>query len=112
MNDSKKPSRPKLTLKDKGGGKPQEKPQQPQGSQPPTKPKGSAYTPPRLPAQPMDHFWMVMRDSGSRPKVRHATLQDAQQEASRIAAAYPGSQVWVIECRRVQTIISPSTTKV
>jgi hypothetical protein len=52
----------------------------------------------------MAAFWMVMRSNGSRPRVRHATLQEAQDEARRIAANNPGVDVWVIECATVETI--------
>ena len=73
--------RPTLTLKGKGSkpppaaaGAPQ-KPAKPPKPQPAPKPKGPAYTPPRQPQERMERFWMVMRSSGRRPKVRHATLE-------------------------------------
>jgi hypothetical protein len=37
----------------------------------------------------MASFYMVMRANGRRPKVRHATPQEAQAEAQRIAANSP-----------------------
>jgi hypothetical protein len=47
---------------------------------------------------------MVMRSTGHRPKVRHLTLEAAQEEARRIAANNPGTDIWVIECRTVETV--------
>jgi hypothetical protein len=52
----------------------------------------------------MAAFWMVMRSNGTRPRVRHASLPEAQEEAKRIAANNPGADVWVIECRTVETV--------
>jgi hypothetical protein len=56
----------------------------------------------------MAQFWMVMRDSGQRPRVRHPTLEAAQDEARRIAVANPGADVWVIACTTVETIAAPA----
>jgi hypothetical protein len=53
-------------------------------------------------------FFMVMRSNGQRPKVRHLTLQSAQDEARRIAANNPGSDVWVIESKTVETFTAPA----
>jgi hypothetical protein len=111
MTDPQKPAgpggKPLLTLKPKGGKqatpRPQEKPAKPSAQKPPPRPKGPAYTPPRTLEPFLERFWMVMRSTGRRPKVRHATLQEAQEEARRIAADNPGADVWVIECRTVET---------
>jgi hypothetical protein len=46
---------------------------------------------------------MVMRASNRRPKVRHLTLQEAQDEARRVAANNAGADVWVIECATIET---------
>jgi hypothetical protein len=35
--------------------------------------------------------------------VRHATVQEAQAEARRIAVNNPGLDVWVIECATIET---------
>jgi hypothetical protein len=46
-----------------------------------------------------------MRSTGNRPKARHTTLQEAQEEAQRIAAqARRPCEVWVIECKTVKTV--------
>jgi hypothetical protein len=58
----------------------------------------------------METFFMCMRDSGRRPKVRHATLQEAQAEAHRIAQQCPGASVWVIQARTVETFSTPRGT--
>jgi hypothetical protein len=50
----------------------------------------------------MERFWMVMRASRRRPKV-HMTLQEAQEEARRIAANNPGTDIWVIRCETIAT---------
>lgn len=81
-----------------------EKPQKSTPAELPKKPKGPAYTPPKAPEPYMERFWLVMRASGKRPKARHASLELAQQEAQRIAAAAPGQDVWVIEARTIETI--------
>jgi hypothetical protein len=47
---------------------------------------------------------MVMRSTGRRPKVRHLTLEAAQEEARQIADNNPGLDVWVIQCRTVETV--------
>jgi hypothetical protein len=44
------------------------------------------------------------RRRGRRPKVRHLTLEAAKEEARRIAADTPGADVWVIDCRTVETV--------
>jgi hypothetical protein len=114
VSDSRKPTgggKPLLTLKGKGGkqaapGAP-EKPQQPRKPAPPPKPArvpGPSYTPPKAHEPMLERFWLVMRSNGRRPKVRHLTLQAAQDEARRIAANNPDSQVWVIECHTVETV--------
>jgi hypothetical protein len=99
----KKLGRQVLTLKGKGAPKAQEKPAKPPAPKPPPKPKGPAYTPPRACEPYLAAFWMVMRSTGRRPQVRHLTLAEAQDEARRIAANNPGCDVWVIECRTVET---------
>jgi hypothetical protein len=64
--------------------------------------------PPKVHEPLMERFWMVMRSNGNRPRVRHLTLQQAQDEARRLAANNPGTDVWVIECRTVETITGPA----
>lgn len=107
------PKRPTLTLEPKAAatGKAQDAPErtdkaplQAPALQPAARPPGPAYTAPRAPAPYLEHFWLVMRDSGRRPKARHETLEAAQEEARRIAAACPGAAVWVIEARTVETV--------
>jgi hypothetical protein len=44
-----------------------------------------------------------MRSTGRRPRERHLTLQAAQEEAKRLAAGNPLAEVWVLECRTVET---------
>jgi hypothetical protein len=112
MNDPKKPGgRSTLTLKGKGGkqapGAP-EKAQQPRKPAAPPKPKGPAYTPQKAHEPPLERFWLVMRSNGRRPKMRHLTLQAAQEEAARVSANNPGGSVWVIECRTVGTVRAPA----
>jgi hypothetical protein len=67
--------------------------------------KGPPQTPspPRPPEAFMAVSFMVMRANGQRPRVRHATLAEAQEEARRIAQASPGADVWILECRTVET---------
>jgi hypothetical protein len=110
VTDPKKPGRPTLTLKPKGGKLaapgPQEKPVKAPAPKPPAKPKGPAITPPRGREPYLQRFWMVMRNSGQRPKVRHAALAAAQEEARRIAAQYPvgtSVEVWILECTTIET---------
>jgi hypothetical protein len=75
----------------------------PPAPKPPPKPKGPAYTPPRALEPFIERFWMVMRASGRRPKVRHLMLVEAQEEARRIAANNPGVAVWVLYLARYST---------
>jgi hypothetical protein len=96
VTDPKKPGRQVLTLKGKGSSTPPEKP----AKAPAPKSKGPAYTAPKALEPYLASFYMVMRSSGRRPKVRHLTLADAQEEARRIAANNPDR---VIECRTVET---------
>jgi hypothetical protein len=107
VSDPKKPGRQVLTLKGKGAKKPTpgapEKPAKPSAPKPPPKPKGPAYTPPKALEPYLASFYTVMRANGRRPKVRHLTLVEAQEEARRIAGNNPGTDVWVIECRTVET---------
>ena len=99
-----KPKRPVIRVKGQRHRKEPRAPEQVVAQQHAPKLKGPAYTPPRQPVPRMDRFWLVMRDSGRRPRVRHASLEEARQEAQRIAARCPGAQVWVIECQTVETI--------
>jgi hypothetical protein len=104
---SHKPKRPLITIKGKGRiPRPAltTKPTRQQPPKAPPKPKGPSYTPPRAPVAYMRAYWLVMRDSGRRPKVRHPTFEEAQ----RIVAACPGASEWVIEARTVETITAPS----
>jgi hypothetical protein len=113
MTDDKKPQRPTLTLKGKGGkgaspaSKPaagaQEKPAEPPEVKAPPRVKGLAYTPPKAHEPHLPVFWMVMRSNGRRPQVRHLTLDQAVEEAQRIAGNNPAADVWVLECRTVAT---------
>jgi hypothetical protein len=106
------PKRPTLTLEGKGKpatAKSPQKPQAPNTPPPSRKPRGPSYTPPRQPVARMDAFWLVMRESGRRPKVRHATLDEARTEAQRIASNCRGASVWVIECRTIETVQVPTT---
>jgi hypothetical protein len=50
---------------------------------------------------------MVMRSTGKRPQARHVSFDAAQDEARRIAANSPGTDVWVIECQTVETVSTP-----
>jgi hypothetical protein len=45
-----------------------------------------------------------MRSTGRRPKVRCLALQEAQEEAKRLAAGNPLAEVWVIRCTTVETV--------
>jgi hypothetical protein len=111
VTDPKKPGRQVLTLKGKGGKdapKPPDRPAKAPAPKPPPKPKGPAYTPPRALEPYIERFWMVMRSTGRRPQVRHLTLVEAQEEAQRIAANNPGTPIWVIECRTVETVSAPT----
>ena len=76
------------------------------------RPKGEPTppTPLRPKASYLRRFWLVMRSTGRRPKKRHTSLEEAQEEARRIAAQYPAGspvEVWVIECSTVETITAP-----
>jgi hypothetical protein len=115
MADQKPGSRATLTLSGKGGKRTPAAPGKPQKAptpNPPPRPKGPAYTPPKAHEPFMERFWLVMRSNGQRPKVRQPTLEAAQEEARRIAANRPGVDMWVIECRTVETVcaaVSAST---
>lgn len=50
-------------------------------------------------------FWMITGD-GNAPKVRHYNRQDAVDEASRLAKAYPGKEFFVMET--VEMLTQPS----
>jgi hypothetical protein len=65
-------------------------------------------SPPRTQEPFLERFWMVMRSNGRRPKVRHLTLEEAREEAQRIAANNPVCDCWVIECRTVETVTAPT----
>jgi hypothetical protein len=111
---SNKPKRPVLSLKPKGGKQATpgaaEAPEKPQAPRQPPRVPGPAYTPPHAHEPFLEHFWLVMRSNGRRPKVRHLTLEEAREEAQRIAAKNPACDCWVIECRTVETVRSDAAT--
>jgi hypothetical protein len=116
VSDSRQPTgggKPLLTLKPKGGKqvapRAQEKPSKPPAPNPPPRPKGPAYTPPKAHEPLLERFWLVMRSNGQRPKVRHLPLQQAQDEAQRVAANNPSTDVWVIRCETVETVSVDAT---
>lgn len=43
-------------------------------------------------------FWMVLREGGSHPVVKHDSLEDAHTEAMRLAKDVPGSDFFVLKC--------------
>lgn len=45
---------------------------------------------------PLNQFWMVWREGGSRPRQRHADYDSAVKEAERIAANHPGANTYVM----------------
>ena len=51
------------------------------------------------PDPPADHFWFVWNPARSKPKRRHATVDTARAEATRLGAVYPAEQFHVYECR-------------
>lgn len=42
-------------------------------------------------------FWLVWRDNGGPPTVRHRTLDAAEAEAKRLAEHCPGERFFVLE---------------
>jgi hypothetical protein len=98
------PRKPIITLKGRGAPKPPEKSSKPKAPPKAPRVRGPAYTPPRACEPYLEHFWFVMRASGRRPKVRHLTLVEAKEEARRIAHACPGTDVWILEVRTLETL--------
>lgn len=45
-------------------------------------------------------FWMIT-GSGNMPKIRHQSMQDAQDEAKRLARANPGIEFYLLEAVEV-----------
>ena len=45
----------------------------------------------------LDAFYVVWREDGPGPAVKHSTLTKAQREAERLARANPGSRFVVLE---------------
>lgn len=45
-------------------------------------------------------FWMIT-GSGNMPKIRHADMQAAQAEATRLARANPGTEFFILEATEV-----------
>ena len=41
-------------------------------------------------------FWLVWRDGGDLPTVRHNSVDKAETEAKRLAMASPGETFWVL----------------
>jgi hypothetical protein len=113
VSDPKKPGRRStLTLTDKGGklaapGAP-EKPQQPRKLPAPPRPRGPTYTPPGTHEPFLERFWLVKRSNGRRPKMRQLMVEAAQEEAARVSVNNPGADVWVIECRIIETFKAPA----
>lgn len=50
-------------------------------------------------------FWMVWCPRGDAPRVRHHSPQDAEREAQRLAAKYPGQEFFVL--RATAGFVSP-----
>lgn len=42
-------------------------------------------------------FWLVWRDNGPQPTMKHKTLESAKQEAERLARTVPGAVFYVVQ---------------
>jgi hypothetical protein len=47
---------------------------------------------------PNPPFWIVWNENGGPPRVKHATQQQAEAEAQRLAEAHPGDSFCVLPC--------------
>ena len=45
----------------------------------------------------MEKFWLVWYPGGGNPSKKHATLLEAEKEATRLAATYPEKDFYVLE---------------
>lgn len=59
-------------------------------------------------SQPKPAFWLVWREGGnSTPHFKHTSEEEAEKEAERLAASYPGVAFYVLPASRyVQAVIS------
>lgn len=61
------------------------------------------------PANPK--YWLVWREYGGAPTVKHATPQEARAEAARLATQNPGCRFVVLAAREAFVGISPEPVR-
>lgn len=52
-------------------------------------------------------FWVVWRENGGTPTLKHHGLPDAIKEAERLVRQFPGARFWILksqECAEFQAI--------
>lgn len=58
---------------------------------------------PVLKLKPRQDFWINWRAGGSRPKKRHASLDDALAERTRLMQLHPGDRFETFQCTFVSS---------
>lgn len=58
----------------------------------------------------MKIYYRVFRPSGNTPNIKHATYEDAQREAERVAKQHPAQCVEVLACVSITQTQEPIAT--
>jgi hypothetical protein len=63
-------------------------------------------------AERRNGFWMIWCEDGGVPTVRHASYEDADREAQRLARSNRGSVFYVLRCVGGRVMPFPETTEI
>lgn len=61
--------------------------------------------------QEQKRFWIVWNESHGMPTKRHETQEQAEAEASRIAAKHPGARVFVMDAYCFYSVVPVPTAQ-
>ena len=59
----------------------------------------------------MEKFWMVWREGGQGPTMKHGTLKSAMEEAERLARQFPEKNFVVLESLKFCYVTTPVVWK-
>lgn len=58
-------------------------------------------------SEQLDRFWLVWNFNGGEPRQRHASFEDADREAQRMAQSHPGNTFVVLTAAKAYKSMRP-----